>query len=112
MTVHTANRQLTTVKSGHSVQWNDFCHGQKQDSGEQMIYQVKVQGRLDESWSDWFCEMTITVEEAGGGAVITTLTGPVADQPALLGILTRIGDLNLTLISVSQIEKQGKEEVK
>ena len=60
-------------------------------------YQIKVQGRLDENWSDWFSGMTITFE---GG--VTTFTGPVADQSALRGLLTRIWDLNLTLLSVTR----------
>jgi hypothetical protein len=63
------------------------------------VYQIQVQGKLDESWSDWFSGMTITFE---GG--ITTLTGPVADQAALRGILSKIWDLNLTLVSVTRIE--------
>ena len=62
-----------------------------------IIYQIRVQGRLDENWSDWFSGMTITFE---GG--VTTLTGPVADQAALRGLLTRIWDLNLTLLSVTR----------
>jgi hypothetical protein len=63
------------------------------------VYQIKVQGKLDESWSDWFSGMTITF-----GSGITKLTGPVADQSALRGILSKIWDLNLTLISVTRIE--------
>ncbi len=83
---------------------------EKQNANKQNVYQVKVQGMIDESWSSWFCGMTVSVEDDGQGVVTTTLTGPVPDQPALLGILTRIGDLNLTLISVSRIGKHGKEE--
>ena len=62
---------------------------------EREIYQIRVQGRLDESWSDWFEGMTIVPQSA-----ITTLTGPVADQAALHGILDKIWNLNLALISV------------
>ena len=62
-------------------------------------YRIKVQGRLDEGWSDWFSGMTVTFE---GG--VTMLTGAVTDQATLRGILTRIWDLNLTLISVDRIE--------
>ena len=67
-------------------------------------YQIKVQGRLDEGWSDWFSGMTVTFENEGDDAPITTLTGAVTDQAALRGILPRIWDLNLTLISVNRIE--------
>ena len=64
-------------------------------------YQIKIRGRLDESWSEWFDGMTITFE---GG--ITTLTGLMVDQPALHGILVKIRDLNLRLISVTKIESE------
>lgn len=74
-----------------------------------MIYQIRVQGRLDERWSDWFNGMTITVESGGDGSPISMLTGAVTDQSALLGILIRIGYLNLTLISVNRIETNSKD---
>ena len=66
-------------------------------------YQIKVVGRLDEHWSAWFGDMAIAVERRGDGAPITTLSGEVADQAALRGILSKLLDLNLTLISVVQI---------
>ena len=62
------------------------------------VYQIKVQGRLDESWSSWFNSMTIAAE-----GDTTTLTGAVVDQAALRGILSRLWDLNLALISVNRI---------
>jgi hypothetical protein len=71
-------------------------------------YQIKVQGKLDEGWSDWFSGMTVTFE--AGSAPITTLTGAVADQAALRGMLCKLWDLNLTLISVRRIEADGKKE--
>lgn len=75
-----------------------------------VTYQIKVQGRLDESWSDWFNGMTITVESERDDAPITTLIGAVTDQCTLRGILSKIWDLNLTLISVTQIEMDSKQE--
>jgi hypothetical protein len=75
------------------------------DSG-QVAYQIKVQGRLDENWSDWFNGMTIELETEGDSPPITTLTVAVADQAKLRGILSKIWDLNLTVISVAQIEPQ------
>ena len=63
---------------------------------DKRIYQITVQGKLDESWSDWFDGMKITVEHDA-----TTLTGHVVDQAALHGILNKIRDLNLALISVN-----------
>jgi hypothetical protein len=67
-------------------------------------YQIKVRGRLDEKWSDWFNGMALTFENAGNSWPITTLTGVVADQAKLRGMLSKIWDLNLTVISVTQIE--------
>ena len=68
------------------------------------VYEIKVQGRLDESWSGWFDGMTITREHGRDNASVTTLTGAVADQAALRGILARIWDLNLSLVSVTRVE--------
>lgn len=68
-------------------------------SDQQAKYQIKVLGTLNESWSDWFNGMTITHEDG-----VTVLVGTVVDQSALHGILARIRDLNLILISVIQVE--------
>jgi hypothetical protein len=68
-------------------------------------YRIQVLGRLDEDWSNWLDEMTMTCHSG-----VTTLTGPVADQAALRGILTRIWDLNLTLISVHRIGADDREK--
>ena len=62
-------------------------------------YRIKLKGRLDPKWSDWFDQMEISTE---GNQTI--LTGSVADQAALHGLLTRIRDLNLTLLSVERLE--------
>ncbi len=62
-------------------------------------YRIKLKERLDDKWSDWFGEMAISFE---GGETI--LTGQVADQAALHGLLIRIRDLNLNLLSVELIE--------
>ena len=64
------------------------------------MYRIKVRGRLDERWSDWFNGMTITPERG-----ITTLTGAL-DQAKLRGILSKIWDLNLTVVSVTQMESE------
>jgi len=77
---------------------------------EPMAYQIKVQGKLDLGWSDWLDGMTVTTEEEEDGTLITTLTGTVVDQSALLGILLKIGYLNLTLISVNRIEREQSQE--
>ena len=67
-----------------------------------MIYEIKVKGELDKSWSDWLGEVEITSEPEGGYA-ITILRLEAADQPALFGVLDRIRDFNLTLVSVNGV---------
>jgi len=62
----------------------------------------KVQGKLDQDWSDWFRGLAVTFEYASDGSPVTTLAGPVVDQSALRGILNQIWDLNLTLLLVSR----------
>jgi hypothetical protein len=75
---------------------------------EPMAYQIKVQGKLGLGWSDWFDGMTVTTESEENDILSTTLTGTVVDQSALLGILLKIGYLNLTLISVNRIERDSE----
>lgn len=60
------------------------------------IYRIRIQGQLDSQWADWFDEMTISLDEDGN----TLLTGQVIDQAALHGLLKKIRDLGLTLISI------------
>jgi hypothetical protein len=63
-------------------------------------YQIRVKGNLDHKWSDWFDGFTITSQVDGA----TLLTGPVADQAALHGLLGKIRDLGLPLLSVKRME--------
>jgi len=71
-----------------------------------MVYQIKLNGKLDESWSDWLGGATITIELEENSAVITTLMVDATDQPALFGILDRIRDMNLLPISVERIDRE------
>ena len=64
-------------------------------------YQIQVQGRLSPRWLPWFDDLAITAIPGDDGATITTLSGPIADQAALRGILNKLWDLNLTLLSVT-----------
>ena len=64
------------------------------------VYQIRVKGNLEPMWSDWFDGLTITQPAAGE----TLLAGSVADQPALYGLLTKIMNLGLPLISVIRLE--------
>ena len=61
-------------------------------------YEIRVEGLLTDRWSDWFDGLAIRNEPNGE----TTMSGPLSDQAALLGVLTRIHALNLTLISVNR----------
>ena len=65
-----------------------------------IIYQLKVKGRLRESWSEWFNGMIIAHEIECDGSPVTILTGPVVDQAALHGLLDKIRDLGLPLLLV------------
>ncbi len=69
-------------------------------------YQILIAGRIGERWTDWFEGMDINYNEQKG----TLLTGLVADQAELQGILSTIGMLNMTLISVSQIDVKSSKE--
>ena len=61
------------------------------------IYEIRLKGHLDDRWSDWFGGLTITLEDNGN----TLLTGPVVDQAALHGLLKRVRDLGMPLLSVN-----------
>ena len=67
------------------------------------IYQIKVTGNLDEYWVSWFNQMKITTGYDENGVPITVLTGPVSDQSELRGLLIKIWDLNMELVSVQKM---------
>jgi hypothetical protein len=70
------------------------------DPIQPMVYQIRVKSHLGSAWSDWFEGLTITREKTGH----TLLTGPVVDQAALYGLLKKIRDLGMLLISVKCLE--------
>jgi hypothetical protein len=67
------------------------------DADQPMVYQIRINGHLSHQWADWFEGLTITLEEDGN----TLLNGPVVDQSALHGILKKIRDLGMPLISLN-----------
>jgi|APSaa5957512622_1039677.scaffolds.fasta_scaffold258286_1 hypothetical protein len=69
-----------------------------------VIYQITVQGYLDESRSDWFDGMAIEPQVDADGKSVTKLTGKVVDQAALHGLLRKLYDLGLSLLSITHNE--------
>ena len=67
---------------------------------EPMVYQIRVKGHLGPQWSEWFGGLSITLEDNGD----TLLTGPVVDQAALYGLLRKVRDLGMPLISAIRVE--------
>ena len=72
----------------------------RSDSGEPMVYQIRIKGHLGSEWTDWFGGLTITLKDNGD----TLLTGPVGDQAALHGLLKKVRDLGIPLVSVSPVQ--------
>jgi hypothetical protein len=72
----------------------------KKEPSQPMVYQIRIMGHLGHQWTDWFEGLTITLEEDGD----TLLTGPVIDQAALHGLLKKVRDLGMPLVSVSPVE--------
>jgi hypothetical protein len=72
------------------------------------IYEIQVQGELDRGWEAWLDGLTMGPRLAAEEPATTTLTGPVPDQAALRGLLCRLWDLNLTLVSVRRLEVEDE----
>lgn len=75
------------------------------DPGQPLVYQIRIQGHLGREWTDWFGGLTIRLTDNGE----TLLTGPVVDQAALHGLLRKVRDLGVPLLSVSRV-KPGQAE--
>jgi len=71
----------------------------KTESDEPTVYQIRLKGHLGDDWTDWFGGLTITAAHGE-----TLLTGPVADQAALHGLLRKVRDVGLPLISVMRLD--------
>lgn len=68
-------------------------------------FEIRLQGQLDDRWSEWFEPMSISRRADG----TTVLSGPLADQSALQGLLRRVADLGLALVSVNTVEPEPPE---
>jgi hypothetical protein len=76
----------------------DECNGAT-DPDRLMVYQIRIKGHLGPQWSDWFTGLSIQLTDNGE----TVLTGPVVDQAALHGLLKKVQDLGIPLLSVSPV---------
>ena len=75
------------------------------DPGEPLVYQIRIKGHLDPHWASWFEGLAITLEDNGE----TLLTGPLVDQAALHGLIRKMRDLGIPLLSVVCV-KAGQAE--
>lgn len=75
-------------------------HASTETYQEPWHYEIRVQGHLTDPWADWFEGLTLTLEDNGQ----TLLSGPVADQAALHGLLRKVRDLAMPLLSVIRVE--------
>ena len=71
-----------------------------------VVYQIRLKGQLDARWTDWFGGMAVALTEDGD----TLLTGPVADQAALHGLLRKVRDVGIPLVSVNEIQHHQSYE--
>ena len=69
------------------------------DQDEPGLYEIRIKGLLDDRWASWFGGLTLTREDNGE----TLLTGPVVDQAALHGLLRKVRDLGMPLLSVTRV---------
>ena len=75
-------------------------HASTEDHYGPGLYEIRIRGHLDDRWADWFGDLTITLDENGD----TLLAGPVVDQAALFGLLRKVRDLGMPLLSVIRVE--------
>ena len=80
-------------------------HPSFKDDSQFGHYEIRIRGHLDEQWADWFGGLTITLEEGGD----TLLTGQVVDQAALFGLLRKVSDLGMPLLSVNPVKPDGAD---
>jgi hypothetical protein len=74
---------------------------------EPEVYEIRIQGHLGPEWKDWFEELDITLDKDGD----TVITGPVIDQAALHGLLKKVRDLGMPLISVNQVRNSNAGKI-
>jgi hypothetical protein len=90
-------------------------HAPKPQGRKPAVYRIQIEGIPGEDWPDWLNGMQVSITRGQAEAPVTTLSGFVTDQAALRGILCRLWDQNLTVLSVARLEpgwaeKEGKNE--
>jgi hypothetical protein len=91
------------VHNRYKVMSNDL--DPKPTPSQLVVYQIRLKGHLGSQWTDWFEGMTTTLEEDGD----TLLIGPIVDQSALHGLLKKVRDLGMPLVSISQVQFQESQ---
>ena len=74
------------------------------EAGQPIVYEIRIKGHLGSQWTDWFGGLTVTLEDNGE----TLLTGQVVDQAALHGVLKKMRDLGMPLVSVNRVSDKFK----
>lgn len=78
----------------------------ERDVDRPTVYQIRLKGHLNRKWMDWFEGLTIILEEDGN----TLLTGPVVDQAALHGLLKKVRDLGMPLLSINPVGSDSRDK--
>ena len=94
-------RRAHHLRSYRRVMTED--HARQENPPEAGRYEIRLRGRLDARWATWFDELSLSTESGG----TTVLRGPVADQAALHGLLQKVRDIGLPLISVTHVDPEG-----
>ena len=92
--------------TAETVQEMSYESKQKNVPNQPIVYQIRLKGHLDDQWSDWLGGLTIALEEDGN----TVLTGPVVDQAALFGLIKKVRDLGMPLVSIHCVDP-GKSDI-
>lgn len=91
------SKQATKQGMLSSLWYRTMPNEDDSEQGQHKVYEIRLQGHLNHRWMDWFEGLVITLEEDGS----TLLTGPVVDQAALHGLLKKVRDLGMVMISVN-----------